>query len=109
MQKLINTVGFETSNSILFNLFIEKFSAILGSIPVRFFVAFMTFMITFVAYMLRSNISINILAMVRKNEVDPDVCILYLKISVSEFLIQLILSARRTHSHAFEPFRMQLN
>lgn len=39
----------------------------------RFFVAFMTFMITFVAYMLRANISISILAMVQKNELDPNV------------------------------------
>lgn len=35
----------------------------------------MTFMITFVAYMLRANISINILAMVRKNESDADVSV----------------------------------
>lgn len=41
----------------------------------RFFVAFMTFMITFVAYMLRANISISILAMVQKNELDPDVSV----------------------------------
>lgn len=47
--------------------------SILVPIPIRLIVGVLTFMICFVAYMLRANISIEILAMVHKDEDDPDV------------------------------------
>lgn len=51
----------------------SKMISISVFIPVRTIVGLMTFMISFVALMLPANISIGILAMVHKDENDPDV------------------------------------
>lgn len=49
---------------------------ILGTcLPVRLAVGLMAFVICFIAYMLRANIAIGMLAMVQTNKSEPDVSI----------------------------------
>lgn len=70
-EKVYFSSGIPLIEWLLSKAFFSKF--ILGCIPVRFFVGIMAFLITFVAYMLRANISINMLAMARMEADDPDV------------------------------------
>lgn len=46
-------------------------------IPIRLVVGVLAFLICFVSYLLRANISIGVLAMVQKNADDPDVSFFY--------------------------------